>query len=229
MARQKAFAYLRVSTQEQVEGFGLPVQEAAIRDYCKAKGLRLVEVFSDEGQSGSNGLDSRRGLATALARIEAGEASALVVYRLDRLAKDLILQETTIRGLRATGAAVLSVSEPDTDSDDPHRVLVRQMMGAFSEYERAVIRGRMMAGRSAKMAKGGYGGGHTRYGVRVEQGEFVKDAKEAKIVAKITTMRRAGASYRTICTALSDAGMTARSGNPFSPNQVRRIARREAA
>ena len=44
----------------------------------------------------------------------------------------LILQETTIQSLKAIGAAVLSVSEPDTDSDDPTRVLMRQMMGAFS-------------------------------------------------------------------------------------------------
>jgi DNA invertase Pin-like site-specific DNA recombinase len=225
MARPKAFGYLRVSTAEQVEqGFGLDVQDAAIRAYCKAHGLRLVETFSDEGISGSNGLDTRRGLAQALARIEAGEASSLIVYRLDRLARDLILQETTIQSLRATGATVLSVSEPDTDSDDPSRVLMRQMMGAFSQYERTLIRGRMMAGRAAKMAAGGYGGGHTRYGLRVEQGVLVEDPDEAKVVAKVTRMRTAGDSYRSICGALTEAEMFARSGNEFSPNQVRRIA-----
>ena len=62
MARQKVFAYLRVSTDEQVQhGNGLDIQEAAIRSYCKAQNLNLVEVFKDQGISGSNGLDSRRG------------------------------------------------------------------------------------------------------------------------------------------------------------------------
>src|SRR5450631_347777 len=94
MPKPKVIGYTRVSTTEQVEGFGLDVQEAAIRKYCKADGLHLVAMLTDQGQSGSNGLDDRLGLAEGLARIERGEASALVVYRLDRLARDLILQET---------------------------------------------------------------------------------------------------------------------------------------
>ena len=85
MARPQAVGYIRVSTTEQVSGFGLDVQERAIRDYCKANGLRLVEIFRDEGQSGSNGLECRVGLAEALAALKADEVSLLVVYRLDRL------------------------------------------------------------------------------------------------------------------------------------------------
>ena len=77
MAKTKVIGYTRVSTAEQVDGFGLDVQEAAIRAYCKAENLRLVAMVSDEGQSGSNGLDDRRGLAEGLARIERGEATAL--------------------------------------------------------------------------------------------------------------------------------------------------------
>ncbi len=227
MARQKVFAYLRVSTSEQAEdGYGLEVQEKAIRTFCKAKGLRLVAVFSDEGQSGSNGLDSRRGLAEALARIERGEASGLIVYRLDRLARDLILQETTIQSLRATGAAVLSVSEPDTDSDDPTRVLMRQMMGAFAQYERTLIRGRMMAGKAAKVAQGGYGGGRPAYGYRATGGTLEANPDELAIVDQVTSLRASGASYREIARALVDAGLTTRSGGQWNPNQVRRIAQR---
>ena len=125
-------------------GFGLEVQERAIKDYCKAAGLRLVGVLRDEGQSGSNGLEARVGLAKALAALKAGEASTLVVYRMDRLARDLILQETLVQRLRDQGTPVRSASEPDldTDTDDPTKVLIRQIIGAVSQYERAVIRGR---------------------------------------------------------------------------------------
>ena len=107
----------------------MDVQEAAIRAYCKAENLRLVAMVSDEGQSGSNGLDDRRGLAEGLARIERGEATALVVYRLDRLARDLLLQETVHARLEAGGAEVLSVSEPAVEGDDATRILVRQLLG----------------------------------------------------------------------------------------------------
>ena len=138
---------------EQVDGFGLDVQEAAIRAYCKAEHLRLVAMVSDEGQSGSNGLDHRRGLAEGLGRIERGEASALVVYRLDRLARDLLLQETVHARLEAGGAQVISVTEPAVEGDDATRILVRQLLGGIAQYERAVIRGRMMAGKAAKVAR----------------------------------------------------------------------------
>jgi len=191
MARQRVFGYLRVSTDEQAQhGNGLDVQEAAIRDYCKAQNLRLVAMFSDEGISGSNGLDSRRGLARAIAGVEAGESSAIVVHKLDRLARDLQLQETTISMLQAAGAAVVSVSEPSTNSGTAESVLTRQVLGAVSQYERTLIRGRMMAGRQAKMANGGYGGGHAPYGLNVEDGQFVKDAKEAKTVGKVPVCGR---------------------------------------
>ena len=227
MARHRVIGYTRVSTTEQVDGFGLDVQEAAIRAYCTAENLRLVVMVSDEGQSGSNGLDHRRGLAEALARIERGEASALVVYRLDRLARDLLLQETVHARLEAGGAAVLSVSEPSVEGDDATRVLVRQLLGGISQYERAVIRGRMMAGKAAKVAKGGYGGGRPAYGCKAEGGELVVNEAEAAVIDTVTTMRRSGASFRVIAAALSDAGIVTRSGGSWNPNQVRRIAQRK--
>jgi DNA invertase Pin-like site-specific DNA recombinase len=228
MPQPNVIGYVRVSTTEQAsEGFGLEVQEKAIRAYCRSNKLRLVAVFGDEGISGSNGLDARRGLAEALARIEAGEASALVVHKLDRLARDLILQETTIQSLKATGATVLSVSEPDTDSDDPTRVLMRQMMGAFSQYERTLIRGRMMAGKAQKVAQGGYGGGRPAYGRMASNRQLVANVGEAELVGTVIALRKAGESYRTIATALAEKGMTTRSGGMFNPNQIRRIAQRQ--
>ena len=90
-----------------------------------------MDVLADAGISGGNGLDSRRSLAEALARIEDHEATVLVVYRLDRLARDLLLQETIMERLGLGGGSVVSVSEPEIDSDDPTRILVRQVLGAL--------------------------------------------------------------------------------------------------
>ena len=224
MTKQRVIGYLRVSTAEQVEGFGLEVQETKVRAYCKAHDLKLVDVLSDEGQSGSNGLETCQGLAQGLARIEQGEASALVVYRFDRLARDLILQETIIVRLEDAKATVLSVSEPAMDGDDATRKMVRQMLGVIAEYERAVIRGRMMAGKAAKVAKGGYGGGRPPYGYRAENGELVPDEQEQSLVETVVDLRKKGRSYREISAVLGGAGMTTRSGGEFNSNQVRRIA-----
>lgn len=226
MARKKALGYIRVSTTEQVSGFGLDVQERAIRDFCKANAMQLVAVLRDEGQSGSNGLGNRVGLAEGLAILKAGEASTLVVYRLDRLARDLILQETLVESLRDQGTPVLSASEPDLDmnTDDPTKVLIRQIIGAVSQYERAVIRGRMMAGKAAKAAQGGYLGGRVPYGFRLKQGEVVPDDAEQTVVALVGRLRTSGASLREIAARLDAQGFRPRDGDRWHPNTIRRIA-----
>src|SRR5690242_12478196 len=90
----KLVGYLRVSTDRQAEeGLGLDVQEHAIRSWAKQEGHRISLWARDEGMSGSNGVETRVGLLDALGAIQSGAARGLVVYRLDRLARDLVLQE----------------------------------------------------------------------------------------------------------------------------------------
>jgi hypothetical protein len=95
--------------------------------------LRLVEVARDEGQSGSNGFGARAGLAEALALLERGEAEVLVVYRLDAWLVTSSPGDPHGPAAPALGGGALA-SEPDVDSDDPTRVLVRQVLGAISQY-----------------------------------------------------------------------------------------------
>jgi DNA invertase Pin-like site-specific DNA recombinase len=149
-----------------------------------------------------------------------------VVYRLDRLARDLLLQETIHARLEAGGSTVLSVSEPAVEGDDATRTLVRQLLGGIAQYERAVIRGRMMAGKAAKLAKGGYGGGRPAYGFKAEGKELVPNAAEGALLRQVTLMRGRGDSYRNIASELTRTGLRPRSGGEWNPNQIRRIAQR---
>src|SRR5947209_5180061 len=138
--------YLRVSTDRQAEeGLGLDVQRDAIRTWAKANGHRVAKWCSDEGVSGSNGLDGRDGLAEALGALRDGRADALAVYRLDRLARDLVLQEQLLAEVWRMGSRVWSTSpsedaylDPNGAADDPSRTLIRQILGAVAQYERAM-------------------------------------------------------------------------------------------
>jgi DNA invertase Pin-like site-specific DNA recombinase len=225
--KRAAIGYVRVSTDEQIKGYGLAAQEQAIRDYCKQEGLHLVDVARDEGLSGSNGLETRVGLAGALARLEVGGADSLIVSRLDRLARDLLTQETVLERLRQRGRDVISVAEPDVTSDDPTRVLVRQVLGAIAQYERGVIRGRMLAGKAVKAARGGYTGGRPRFGTRAENAALVTAVDESEAVDAIVELRRAGRSYRDVCAELDARGLKPRRADQWQPAVVRRIALRE--
>ncbi len=227
----KALGYVRVSTEEQVQGNGLAIQEQAIRRYCKSNTMRLVDIGRDEGISGSSSLDQRVGLASVLVRLEAGEAACLVVYRLDRLARDFVLQELLVNRLRQHGISICSVSEPDIEtlSDDPTKVLVRQILGSIGQYERALIRGRMQAGKAIKAARGGYIGGQPGYGHRANGGDLVTDADEEAIITMVTSLRQQGASYRAICAALTAEGLPPRRARAWHPMVVRSIADRHHA
>ena len=128
--------------------------------------------------------------------------------------------------LRDQGTPVRSASEPDldTDTDDPTKVLIRQIVGAVSQYERAVIRGRMMAGKAAKAATGGFLGGRAPYGFRIEDGQVVPDDAEQVVVALVGRLRDSGASLRDISVQLEEQGFKPRDAERWHPNTVRRIA-----
>ena len=79
-----AVGYVRVSTQEQAaEGVSLDAQRDKLRSYCRANGIRLIDIFADEGVSGST--LARPGLQAALRMVKRGHASTLIVVKLDRL------------------------------------------------------------------------------------------------------------------------------------------------
>ncbi len=95
--KRQLVAYLRVSTIEQaVHGFGLDSQRAAIRTAANALDARVVAWCADEGKSGALGVDARPGLAEALAMIDNGDAEGLIVRDLDRLAREITVQEAVI-------------------------------------------------------------------------------------------------------------------------------------
>jgi DNA invertase Pin-like site-specific DNA recombinase len=160
-------AYLRVSTQGQADnGHGLEAQEAACRACARMAGHDLVGVITERGASGDKA--ERPALAKALAMVKRGDADAILVYRLDRLARDLVLQEILLREVHAAGGVLISAAPGENevlrDPHDPRRKLMRQMLGAFAEYEKSVIALRLAAGRAAKRASGGKGSGSYPFG-----------------------------------------------------------------
>ncbi len=221
----RVLGYVRVSTARQAEeGVGLEVQEQGVRRWCMEGDHALVDVHRDEGVSGS--LVDRPGLAMALAGMEAGRAEILAVYRLDRLARDLIVQETVMARLAKAGRQVRSVTEPEIDGADPTRVLIRQVLGAIGQYERALIVARMHGGRVAKAAKGGYAYGSPPFGWRAVEGELVIDEEEQSTMARIDELRRRGVSLREMGETLLAEGHRPKRSARWHPETLRRILRR---
>ena len=228
----KVTAYLRVSTDKQAEnGYGLEVQRQGIRKWAKANGHQVVSWHADEGISGSNGLTTREALGDALHDLETGRAAGLVVPRLDRLSREMWLQEYLLREIRAHGAQPFSImaSEQaviDDDPDDPGRKLHRVIIGAIAEYERELIKLRLRSGQRRKAALGGYAGGSPPYGYRAEGKELVPVPAEQRTLARIRELRAAGQSIRQIADTLTAEGYTSKRGGRWHVETVRRILAR---
>jgi DNA invertase Pin-like site-specific DNA recombinase len=225
----KLVAYLRVSTEKQSEeGLGLEVQEQAIRRWARKNGHRVVDVLTDAGVSGSNGLENRNELSIALEALRDGIAGGLVVYRLDRLARDLVVQEQLLMEIRNLGGRVFSTAggEQDyltDDPDDPSRRLIRHVLGAVNDYERAMIRLRLRRGQQRKAELGGYAAGRPRYGYRAEGKQLVEVPGEQEVIKRVRRLRRAGNSYRQIAALLEGEKVRPRSGGTWHPTMVARL------
>lgn len=224
--KPRAIGYVRVSSQSQLDGYGLEAQEQDIRKCARAYGFRLAGLLRDEGVSGSREAVDRPGLAEALARLETREAEVLLVPRLDRLARKLTIQEAALAQVWRHGGRVIACDQGEVsrdDPDDPMRTAMRQMMGVFAQLDRAMIVARLRRGRHAKRDKGGYAQGRPPYGFRAEAGSLVAFPAEQAVIKRVQELRESGLSYRQIADRLERSGVTPRSGGRWHPPMVARL------
>lgn len=150
-----AVAYFRCSSLAQAEsGLGLEAQRSAVEAFCSAQKLKLVSTYSDEGVSGSTAPQDREMLPRAIAAIASGEATHLVVARLDRLSRDTLHLLLLDREVAKHGGRVVSAAGEGTSGDDPASVLTRTVLSAVAEMERKVISHRTSVALQAKVARG---------------------------------------------------------------------------
>lgn len=142
----------------------------------------------------------------------------VLIEKLDRLARDLMIQESIIADMQRNGFEIISVTEPDLCSDDPTRVLLRQMMGAFAEYERKMIVQKLRGARQrAKATRPGYREGRKPFGNR---------PGETETVARILELRAQGSTLTKISEALSCERRKPRAGVRWHEKQIARIIAR---
>jgi site-specific DNA recombinase len=161
------------------------------------------------------------------------QAQGIVVPRLDRLARDLIVQETVLAEIRRIGGAVFSKSPAEAsyltdDPDDPSRKMIRQVLGAVAEYERSMVVLRLRNGRRRKAQMGGYASGAPAFGYEAKGKALVVSNEEQETVKRIAELRDAGAPFREICSTLESEGRKSKRGSSFQPMAVKRVLDRLA-
>jgi DNA invertase Pin-like site-specific DNA recombinase len=217
---KKAFAYLRVSGKGQIAGDGFPRQLKSIKEYAAAHQLRMVEVFEERGVTGTKETMDRPAWRDLMAKLHADGVHTVIIEKLDRLARDLIVQESVLADLRKYGFELISVHEPDLMASDPTRVLLRQMLGALAQYDKSQIVVRLRGARLRKRAQTGRCEGRKPYGYRDGEQQILEHMRE---------LRAQGLAYGVIAERMNTEGVPTRTRGRWHPQMVHRILQRDPA
>lgn len=213
----KAFVYLRVSGLGQVNGDGFDRQLLACQEYAASHDVDIVEIFKEQGISGTKELEDRPALSELFAALEENGIKTVIVEKMDRLARDLMIQETIVADMQKHGYTLISTAEPDLCSQDPSRILIRQIFGALAQYDRAMITLRLRGARQRKKARTGKGEGRHAFGEK---------PNEIVTLDAIHHLRTDGHSCKVIAAMLNEGGFPSRSGKPWRGTSIAKILRR---
>jgi site-specific DNA recombinase len=115
--RKKALAYIRISSQRQINGESPQTQESFIRQYASSNNIEIVDVFYDEAKSGRN--TDRQELHNMIeyAKQHKGEIDHVIVYKMNRASRDIISYVTGfVLPLKNLGITIRSATEPIDES-----------------------------------------------------------------------------------------------------------------
>jgi DNA invertase Pin-like site-specific DNA recombinase len=148
-----AVAYLRTSSATNVgaDKDSDKRQRAAIEAFAKRASFTIVGEYYDKAVSGADRIDHRPGFAEMLRRFATDSAKTIIVESPDRFARDLAVQLAGHDMLKELGIAIIPASAPDFFTEDtPTAILVRQVLGAIAQFEKASAVAKLAAARKRK-------------------------------------------------------------------------------
>lgn len=219
--KTKVVGYLRVSTEGQfADGFGLDVQERAVRAFAESQGYELVDIVTD-CISGSVAPQERPGFARVLDMAAEGAFTALLLYRFDRLARNVLFAVQSVHLLRDRYSVVVrSVTEP-IDTATPMGEMIFTVLASMAAQERQLITERTFGGRKEKALKGGFAGGRAPYGYRkTANGSLEVDHEQAAVVRRIYAARQQKRTLQAIADELNAENIPSPEGKKWHPPRV---------
>jgi DNA invertase Pin-like site-specific DNA recombinase len=146
----RAALYLRVSS---LNGQTTDNQRLELQSAAERHGWRVFEVYADEGISGAKGREKRPAFDRMLKAAVRREFDVIMAWSVDRLGRSLQDLVLFLSDIHAKGVD-LYLHQQGIDTTTPSGKAMFQMMGVFAEFERAMIRERVLAGLKRARAKG---------------------------------------------------------------------------
>jgi len=183
--------YARVSTTKREQKPEVQVQE--LKRYCKARGFKILHEITDRARGGT---DDRPGLKELLRLVRAREVDAVVVVKLDRLFRSLKHLVNTLSEFEALGVKFIATRD-QVDMTTPAGRMFVQILGSLAEFERELIRERILLGLDHARRQG------KRLGRPKQNDDEAVRVLRAKGLSYQTIERSLGISKGAVCRALA--------------------------
>jgi site-specific DNA recombinase len=183
---RKVVGYGRVSTQLQIAGTSPEEQILSIKEECSRKGYDLVEFYSDNAFSGSD--DNRPGLQKMLSDVQLKKIQTVIFTKLDRLGRNLRDIKNILHEITNAGLTFICIQQPEINNEGFYGNLLLNILGAFAEFERSMIKDRTTRGRIIKWKEGNGAIGSLPLGYARVNEEICVHKENAEIYQKIVSM-----------------------------------------
>ncbi len=148
----RGIIYCRVSSKEQIQGTSLESQEAACREYARSKGIEVVKVFVEEGESAKFADRTQLLALVDFCQTHKGTVQVLIVWKIDRFARNVTDHYSVKATLAKYGVSIASVTEPiDTN---PEGRLMETILAGFAQFDNDVRAMRTVQGMRRKLQEG---------------------------------------------------------------------------
>jgi site-specific DNA recombinase len=210
--------YVRVSSEEQVEGYSLSAQERFCREFAEKRHWEVVNVYSDPGHSGKN--DRRPGFQNMIADAGQHKFQAILFHKLDRFSRNVENALRYFKELNEIDVTIASVTE-DFDFSTTQRRLFFRMMALFAQWYLGNLSAEVVKGKM-EMARRGIHNGPLPFGyIKNNEGKVVIVEDEAKVIRQAPELYASGEyTNQTIADFLNESGYKTHRGRNWSKDTI---------
>lgn len=223
LSHLKVAIYIRVSTHWQIDKDSLQVQKRELIAYAQmVLGITDYEIFEDPGYSAKN--TDRPDYQRMMGRLRSGEFSHILVWKIDRISRNLLDFAGMYNELKELGVTFVSKNEQfDTSSAIGEAML--KIILVFAELERNMTSERVTAVMLSRANNGQWNGGRVAYGYDYDKVDkvFTPNPQEAAIVRRIFNMYEEEQSVLYVARCLNEKCVKTRSGKAWSATGVHKI------
>ena len=226
MKRQKAALYVRVSTRYQVDKDSLPFQRKKLKEYCKLLEIDKFEIFEDDGYSGKN--TDRPRFQEMMEHIRAGGFSHLIVWKVDRISRNLLDFSTMYKELKDHHVTFISMNEQFDTSTAIGEAMLKIIL-IFAELERNMTSERVTGIMLDRAESGLWNGGLPPLGYKKdpEKKNLIPEPEEKDKVKMIFDLYEKYHSCHKVARFLQQNGIKPKYHTEWLPEYIRRTLRNE--